>query len=126
MANTSFNDTYQLNDSVNLVILHVTIGYAQIGATGVSVNGIRVSMPPTAVYGTYTNSFDLVLGTNHDLANALLKVSAAVERIQPAETRTSILISLSGGVVPCTFPLLSANANSVGDVIDYLGLITFN
>ena len=134
MATTSddnYNTKKGSNDNVNLT---VTIGFAQIASTAVSLDGSPILVPGKDESGNtiqpdgngnYLNTFIIPLGSNVNVNGKELLVVSSVERIQDNEDRTSVEINLEGGEAPKTFPLLTEKATSKGDTVTYDPVITF-
>jgi len=126
---TTFNDNYQVKSgSSDDVILSVTIGYAQIASTSVTVDGVQFTaggkdehgniIQPDA-NGNYPDSFSIVIGQNKDLPSKTVLIVSTVERVQDNEDNTSVQISCSGGVSSKTFPLLTEKIMTKGETLIY-------
>lgn len=121
---TSIFDTYQTDGSANQIFLNIQIGFAQLGSTAVSVDGVPIVItPPADAAGNYRNDFTIPLDTNAALAGRVLQIISNVNIIQPPGN-SSVAINLSGGTAPQQY-LLDSTGAAVGDVVNYFASITF-
>lgn len=92
MSKTTIVDFYQVDQSDQPVVLNVIIGYAQNAVTTVKINSLNM--------GDYERSFNLVLGNNKELVNKELFCFTTVHDINPDTNKTSVSVTLTGGVQP--------------------------
>src|ERR1043165_176912 len=129
--NTHLHDSYNLKSgSQDNVTLTVTIGFAQLGATTINLDGVSVCNTATDQQGNsiqpgakcvYPKSFSLIVGQNYSLAGKQLVIISNVERIfddgQAGADQSSVDISLSGGQQDKVYPTLSGTISSKGDFL---------
>lgn len=125
-------DSYRLKNGKGVVSLSITIGYAQLGATSVSLNGQPFLKPAVSQNGkpvlpdkdgNYPGSFALELDENQNLVGKQLSVVASVSRIQPDKEWTSLTVALSGGVEAQLYPVLKEKIAAVGGWLTYVAII---
>ena len=91
------NDIYQLRPTSDPVIMEVVIGYAGKASSVVTIDGERIN-------GPFTDSFHLELGPNLQLQGKKLEVTTPVIKTQAGSDKSSVTITLSGGMKEVTFP----------------------
>jgi len=134
MAATLIED-YQLGSASNFPIeLTITIGFAQLGSTSLSIDGKPITGKAQSLAGVdilptpnanYPGSFKVRIGKNSELAGKQLAIISSVARIQANEDRSSLTVSLKGGAASQTFQPLEESIPKKGDWIDYVAVITF-
>jgi hypothetical protein len=136
MADTNLFEDYELKtgDTDNIT-LKVTIGYAQLGATTISVGGKRIKKTAKDEFnndflpdanGVYPKSFSVVIGTSGKLRNKQLVVISNVERIQDNEDRTSVDFLLTGGRSDSDNRTLTEKIAVKGEWLTYVAVISIN
>ena len=91
------NEIYQLRPTNDIVVMEVVIGYAGKASSVVTLDGVRINSP-------FNDSFKLELGTNQQLQGKKLEVTTLVIKTQAGSDKSSVTITLSGGVKEVTFP----------------------
>jgi hypothetical protein len=122
---TTIYDTYQTNGSANIISLSGVVGFAQLGATSVTIDGVPKVVATADANGIYKNNFEVNLGSNTDLAGKLIEVNAMITILNIPAT-SSLTLTLSGSDTDKTYDLDNPSTGvNKGDVIDYLASITF-
>jgi hypothetical protein len=122
---TTIYETYQTDGSANTVSLNGVVGFAQPGATSVTIDSVPKVVSTADDNGIYKNNFDINLGANSDLKGKLLEVTAKIT-IFNSPASSSLTLQLSGGGTLQGYQLVNPAAGvSAGDVIEYYASITF-
>jgi len=122
---TTIYDTYQTNGSADIISLSGVVGFAQLGATSVTIDGVPKVVATADANGIYKNNFEVNLGSNTVLAGKLLEVNAIITILNIPAT-SSLTLTLSGSDADKTYDLDNPSTGvNKGDVIDYLASITF-
>lgn len=122
---TTIYDTYQTDGSTNTISLNGVVGFAQLGATSVTIDGVPKVVATADSNGIYRNNFAINLDTNSDLAGKLLEVISKIT-ILNSPSNSSLLLTLSGAASDKEYDLNNPSTGvSRGDVIDYFASITF-
>jgi len=123
---TNLFDSYQTDGSANQVHLSLSVGFAQLGSTAVTIGTIALIVtPPADANGNYKGDFTIPLGTNAALAGQTLQIETDVD-ILMAPAESSVQIQLTGGSADQEYDLDNPAAGvSVGDEIDFTAVINF-
>jgi len=126
MPNNQLFDNYKTDGSANPISLKVTVGYAQSGSTGLSIDNVPlVITPPADINGNFPNSFTLQnIGSNASLKGKVLAISTAVTKAQPTAS-SSELIEFDGGTAHKSYGPLTGTLTNPGDIVNYYSEITF-
>jgi hypothetical protein len=123
MATTIYG-TYQTDGTANPISLGVQIGYAQLAATSVTIDGVPKVESGADSNGIYRENFNISLGANSDMQGKVLEITAKVN-ILKSPVNSSLTINLSG-TAPQGYNMDNPSTGvSVGDVIEYYASITF-
>ena len=122
---TKLFDNYQTDGSANIISLEVKIGFAQLGSTSISLNGVQLITPAADPNGNYKGSFKIDLGTNAALSGKLLTIISGIEILQQPGA-SSLTLTLKGAKSgPHQYILQSAPGAATGFVVNYFALISF-
>ena len=123
MATTIYG-TYQTDGSANPISLNVEVGFAQLGATSVTIDGVPKVESGADSNGIYRENFNINLGPNSALKGKLLEVTSKVNILKlPANSSLTINIA---GTAPQGYGMDNPSTGvGVGDVIEYYASITF-
>jgi hypothetical protein len=123
MATTIYG-TYQTDGSANPISLGVQVGFAQLGATSVTLDGVPKVESGADSNGIYREDLNISLGSNSDLKGKCLEITSKVD-ILKIPANSSLTINLAG-TAPQAYDLDNPSTGvGVGDVIDYYASITF-
>lgn len=104
MPNNPFSavtDFYEVNDSSTIVKVTVKIGFRQNSASSVLLDAVKlVPVHPNRrnEFGDFVRSFAVELDTNKNLINKDLNIDTLVQDLNDTENRTSMDVTLEGGV----------------------------
>jgi hypothetical protein len=122
---TIIYDTYQTDGSANAISLNGVVGFAQLGATSITIDGVPKVVATADANGIYKNNFDIILDTNSALSGKLLEVTSKIT-ILNTPAGSSLILTLSGGGADKEYDLNNpATGVAKGDVIEYYASIAF-
>ena len=96
MKSDTLTGCYQVTNSVQPVKLTVTISNGQNAISKLMLNDQVLPGPESD--GSFVRSFERILGTNNELIGKRLKMTTLVLNKKENIDRTSLIISLTGGV----------------------------
>jgi hypothetical protein len=123
MATTIYG-TYQTDGTANPISLIVQVGFAQLGATSVTIDGVPKVESGADSNGIYRENFNISLGANSEMQGKVLEITSKVN-ILKSPANSSLSINLAG-TTPQGYDMDNPSTDvGVGDVIEYYASITF-
>jgi hypothetical protein len=123
MATTIYG-TYQTDGSANPISLSVLVGFAQLGATSITIDGVPKVESTADSNGIYRENLNISLGSNSDLKGKCLEITSKVN-ILKTPANSSLTINLAG-TAPQGYNMDNPSTGvGVGDVVEYYASITF-
>jgi hypothetical protein len=122
MKSDTLTGCYQVTNSGQPVKLSITIGNGQNAISKLLLNDQVLTGPERD--GSFVRSFESILGTNNELTGKKLQMTTLILNNKENIDRTSLILSLTGGITQYAQKLEQKVAEK-GGVVKYMVSIKF-